>query len=113
MISNLPVSEFTLSAVAVYLLQILKNAKWFPWLKAEAAKANRIASIILAFVGSVWTQWQWTADPTTGTHTLIISGLSWAAVGLALWHWASHFAMQETIYRATSNRSQPPPAAKG
>ena len=115
MVSNLPVSEFTMSAVVVYVLQVLKNAKWFPWLKAKAVAANRTASIVLAFLGSVWTQWTWTMDPTTHTHTLVIAGLSWGAVGLALWHWLNHYAMQETIYQVAANRPNPqppPPAAK-
>jgi len=111
MTANLPITEFTLSATIVYVLQLLKKASWFTWVKAEAAKANRVASIVLAFVGSVWTQWQWTLDPTTNTHTLVISGLSWAAVGLAVWHWLSHFAMQETIYQVTANRASEPPKA--
>jgi len=95
------IDQVTISAVVVWILQLAKRATWVPWIKAGAAKANRIASAILACLGAAGLHWQWTA----ATHTLIISNLTLAVVAMALWTWLQHFVLQETIYQATANRS--------
>ncbi len=90
------------SAIGVFLMQYLKNAKWFPWAQATEAKlANRIVAIIVALfaatgIGHVW-------DPTA--HTLLFTNLTVVGVATSLWHWFSQFVMQETVYQATANKN--------
>ena len=104
MVANLAVTEFTTSAVAVFLLQKLKSAKWFPLVESGKAWASRMASIVLAGVGAVGVNYTWTPNPD-GTHGLLIVVPTFTAIMLALWHWLNHYAMQETIYQATANKA--------
>jgi hypothetical protein len=102
MVANVAVTEFTTSAVAVWLLQKLKSATWFPLVQQGKVWLNRVASIVLAGVGAVGVDYTWTPNPQGGHMlTLAIPTLSVAALGG--WHWLNHFVMQETIYQATSN----------
>ena len=98
---NLAVSVFTSSALSVYLIQKLKDSKYFPWLTAETAKLNRVASALLAALGAVGLQYQWTSS----THTLVITNLTLSVIGLGIWHWLQHFTLQEVVYRATTSNS--------
>lgn len=102
MVANVAVTEFTTSAVAVFLLQKMKSAKWFPFLEAGKAWASRIASVILAGVGAIGINYVWTTHQ--GTAGIFIAWPGWIAIGIALWHWINHYAMQETIYQATANK---------
>lgn len=98
------ISSVTTSAVAVWLIQTLKNASWFPWLKAQAKVASRFASILLAAMGTAGLQWEWTKS----THTLVITNLTLGVVALGVWHCIQHFAMQEVIYQAAVNKPKTP-----
>ena len=103
-VSNVLATQFTSSAVVVYLMQKLKNASWFPLVQQGRATLNRIVSIVAAFAVAVGVSWSWSLDKASGTHTLVISGLSIYAVGHGLWHWLNQYALQETIYQTTSNK---------
>lgn len=98
---NAALSVFTSSAIVVWLIQQVKASKYFPWITAETTKINRVASAILAMLTSAGLGWAW----TPATHTLVISNLTWAVVGLAVWHSIQHFCLQEAIYRATERKS--------
>ena len=90
------------SAIGVFLIQWLKNAKWFPWAQATGTKtANRIVAIILALFGATGVHYVW--DPTA--HTLLLTNLTVVGIVTALWHWFSQFVTQETLYQATANRN--------
>jgi hypothetical protein len=103
-VSNVVMTQFTSSAVVVYLMQKVKTAKWFPLVQQGRATLNRIVSVVAAFLVAVGVSWSWSLDKTTGTHTLVITGLSIYAVGHGLWHWLNQFALQETVYQATVNK---------
>ena len=90
------------SAIGVFLLQYLKNAKWFPWAQTAGTKyVNRAMAIIIAIlsatgIGHVW-------DPAA--HTLMFTNLTVGGIAIALWHWLQQFIMQETVYQATANKA--------
>lgn len=94
--SNLAISEFTSSAFVVYALRKLQAASWFPWLKHEAERARLAWSAFAAALAAVGISWQWSVNPD-GSHNLLIQNLTLMVVLLALWKWAGHFALQETI----------------
>lgn len=96
--SNVALSTFTSSAIVVYLMQRLKQAKWFPLVQADRAKLNRLFSMGAAAIGAMSVEWVW--DPAARSFTVHIPTL-WVAV-VGLWHWLNHYAMQETIYQATA-----------
>lgn len=102
MVSNVAVTEFTTSALSVFVLQKLKSASWFPWLQAGKAWASRAASIILAGAGAIGVNYVWTS--MGGQQGIFIAWPGWAAIAVAGWHWLNHYAMQETIYQATANK---------
>jgi hypothetical protein len=100
---SLGLSEFTTSAVVVYIINTIKSTGWFMKLKSWLPQAERVASALLAALSTAGLQWQWTPE----THTLVIANLTLAVVGLGVWHWVQHYVLQETIFRATK------PAAAG
>ena len=103
-VSNVVMTQFTSSAVVVYLMQKVKTAKWFPLVQQGRATVNRIVSIVAAFLVAVGVSWTWSLDKSTGTHTLVITGLSVYALLHGAWHWLNQFALQETVYQATVNK---------
>jgi hypothetical protein len=103
MVANVAVTEFTTSAVAVWLLQKLKGASWFPWLEAGRAWASRLASLFLAAVGAVGVSYTWAPNPNGG-HMLTIAIPTLPVLAIGAWQWLNHFVLQETIYQATVNK---------
>jgi hypothetical protein len=101
-VASLGITEFTSSAVAVYALQKLKSAKWFPLAQEGKAWLNRYASIALAALGAVGVNYTWTTY--NGSQGFFIAWPGWFAIGVAGWHWLNHYVMQETIYQATVNK---------
>lgn len=114
-ISNVAMTQFTSSAAVVFLMQKLKNASWFPLVQEGKQKLNRLISIFSAALVTIGISWTWSLDQATGTHTFAIMGLSWMAALHGAWHWLNQYALQETVYQATSNKagtgSAVPPAA--
>lgn len=103
-VSNILATQFTSSAVVVYLMQKLKNAKWFPLVQDGRAILNRIVSIAAAFLTAVGISWSWTKDPATGLHTFAIANIGMWSMIYGVWHWLNQYALQETIYQATINK---------
>ena len=99
--ANIVLTTITSSAMFVLLIQWLKNAKWFPYLRSGAKWASRIASIALAFLGHIGVSYTW--DPANRSFALTnIPTL----IGLLtmLWHVANHYALQEIIYQGAVNK---------
>jgi hypothetical protein len=109
LVADHTMSSLTASAVAVWIIQYLKGAKWFPLLQAHTKGASRLASIILAALGTAGLQWQWTSS----THTLAISNLTLMVILTGLWHVLQHFAVQEVVYQAAVNKPVPEKAENG
>jgi hypothetical protein len=103
-IANIPMTEFTSSAVVVYAMQKVKTAKWFPLVQEGRAWVNRIVSIVAAALVSIGIAWSWTKDPATGTHTLVIMNIGLWSILHGFWHWLNQYALQETVYQATANK---------
>lgn len=104
-VSNVAMTQFTSSAVVVYLMQKVKSASWFPLVQEGRALVNRIVSIGAAFLVAVGVSWSWSLNPTNGTHTLTIVNLSIFTVLHGAWHWLNQYALQETIYQAAVNKT--------
>lgn len=102
-ISNVVMTEFTASAVVVYVMQQLKSAKWFPLVEEGRAILNRLISIGTAAFVAVGISWSWTKNPQ-GTHDFLIQNIGMWAVIHGFWHWLNQYCLQETIYQATTNK---------
>lgn len=104
LVADHTVSTITTSTVAVWLIQQLKKAKWFPIVQERGTVfAARLLSVLAAVAGTAGIQWQWA--PSTGT--LAITGLTWTVVGIGAWHCVQHFALQEWIYQSAVNKPSP------
>lgn len=101
MVSNVAMTQFTSSAVVVYVMQKLKSADWFPLIQDGRVWANRAISIGSAGLIAIGVNYTW--NPQTRGLLLIIPPLSVMAVGL--WHWLNQYAMNEMLYRATVART--------
>lgn len=109
--ANVALTTFTSSAVVVWVIQRLKAAKWFPLLKEGQAGITRTVSVVAALGTHLGVSYEWTRA-ADGTHTLAIGGLGAASILIAGWHWLNHYALQETIYQATVNKTPAPPLAE-
>ena len=103
-VSNVAMTQFTSSAVVVYLMQKVKTATWFPLVQQGKAMLNRIVSVTAAFLVAVGVSWSWSLNAANGTHTLTIANLSFFTALHGAWHWLNQYALQETIYQAAVNK---------
>jgi hypothetical protein len=100
---DLVISQVTLSAVSVVVMQWIKGSKLFPFITATTDKLNKVVAAVLAGVTAIGVHY--TYDATTATLTVV--GLSWAALGHAAWHWLQSYAFQETIYKGAFHKPAP------
>jgi hypothetical protein len=100
---DLVISQVTLSAVVVVVLQWLKKASWFPWLTAEGEKAKHAFAVLAAALTAIGIHYNY--DAATGT--LMITGITVAAIGHGLWHWLQSYAFQEVLYKGVFRSDAP------
>jgi len=104
-IQNVAVSTLTSSAIVVFVLQKLKQSKWFPFAQDGSAKLNRACSFIGAALSAAAVSWAWNGS----ARTLTIQIPTLLGCVTALWHWLNHYAMQEILYQVTLNKQSPSP----
>jgi hypothetical protein len=90
-------ATLTASAISVYVIQILKNWKWFKLLTSNTKYMNIAASLFAAAISA--TGIGYTFNETSGTLT--ITGLTLAGILAALWTWGKSFVLNELIYQST------------
>lgn len=95
--ASLGITQFTSSAIVVFLINRLKAASWFPLLQKDWTAMNRTFSVIAAFLVAQGIHWVWSPD----TRVLAITIPTLGAFALGLWHWLNQYAMQETIHQIT------------
>ena len=87
-------AHLTTGAVIVYFIEWMKKAQWIRVITPETKTLNRVASVILAGIASMGINW--TYDPTIGQ--LVITGLTWSAVGMTLWEFLKQFIVQQLLF---------------
>jgi hypothetical protein len=105
--ANIAVTQFTAAGVAVYALQLLKQSKYFPFLKNDSARWVKIAYSIVTAIGvhtgiaAVWTH----SDAPVGfQYQLVINIPPISAMAVEVWHWIGQYVMQEGWYQVAFNR---------
>lgn len=86
-------AQLTAAAAVAFIIQWLKNSKYFPWLSSETAKLNRIAAVIgsgLATFG---------ISAHYANHTLVISNLDVRSIAHFAWVWFQSFVMSHGAYK--------------
>lgn len=96
-------TQVTASAFAVWIIQKLKQWKWFTALNPANPVMARIFSVGAAVLTAAGISYTWSKAPGGG-HTLLLAIPSFAGFLLALWHVAQQFVFNETIYQATVNK---------
>lgn len=93
--ANLFGTELGSTLAIVGGMQALKKAKWFPLVQQGQAVLNRIFSIAAALCTTLAIGYTW--NPANN-GTLILTGISVAAIAHGLFHVLTQFLYQETGY---------------
>ena len=88
--------------IVVWLIQKLKQAKWFPWLTQNSATASRLVAYGIAIVSAAGITWQWNA----AQGQLIINGLMWMTIVQGLWTAAAGLVTNEMAYMLLQIKQQ-------
>jgi hypothetical protein len=91
-------NQVGVSVAVVYLIQLLKNSSWFPWISQHTDQLNRWISVVAAFATSVGFQFAFTGSAATG-GTLIIQVPALTVVLSVLLHSLGQVGIQESFYR--------------
>lgn len=86
-----------IGALAVYLMQILKNSKRFPWINANSSTLNRWLSIGVAVLTSLGIKYAASGGPDTGYH-IVLSIPALGQLTDAAIHAAAQYAGQQILY---------------
>lgn len=101
----------TFSAVSVFVIQKLKQAKWFTLITPDSKTMNTIASAVAAALAATGVHIAFASD----TGTLTVTGLSMTTIGAGAWAWLKSFVLNEWIYQSTRQAGTPgvtPPPQK-
>lgn len=79
-----------LGALAAYFIKFLQGSKYFPWITAEAHKITLLVQAFLSLLATLGIGYTW----SSATHTLTITGLSFAVIFHGFLAWISQFAIQ-------------------
>jgi hypothetical protein len=101
--ANVVMTTFTASAITVAAINWLKRSKAFPWITKEKIWLLRVMSAAAATASGVGINHVWNA----ADHSLVISGLTMANLGLFAWAVVKQFVANETIFQATKPQSNP------
>lgn len=88
-------SQLTASSIAVWLIQRLKSAPWFPALDANSSVVvQRVFAVATATLTTVGINWSY--DASLGVLT--VTGLTVAGIADALWAFLQSLVAQQVIY---------------
>jgi hypothetical protein len=89
------VSSVTASAMAVAVIQWLKNTKWVPFINQYSSTLNRVLGWAIAAISAAGLHYNY--ESATGTLTL--TGLTAATLTHSLWETTKSYALQWLIYK--------------
>ena len=91
-----------IQAIAVWLIQKLKQSKAFPWLTQNSAIANRIVAFGIAFIAAAGITYRWNA----AQGVLTINGLMWSTIEQGLWTAGAALVTNEITYLLIQLKAQ-------
>jgi hypothetical protein len=104
--SNIVLTQFTSGAVAVWAIQQLKNAAWFPWLKSEGQIVlKRALSVVSAITIHTSISYVWNPGAHPGWHVLVITIPPASVVAVEVFHWLGQYVVQESYYQVVYNNN--------
>jgi hypothetical protein len=87
---NVLATQITAGALIAFVVNFVKQSKYFPWISEETKTLSTILAAFLAAATAVGVNAVW--NPTE--HTLLISGLTLAGISAAVWAFAKQYVMQ-------------------
>lgn len=97
-------STITASAMAVAIIQWMKNTKLIPFMDQHTDAINRLVAWIAATISAFGIHYNY--DATAGTLTL--TGLTAAGIGHSLWEVIRSYAFQILIYKGVMKPAAAP-----
>lgn len=97
MADSIVVTHVATAAASVAFINWLKASPYFPWITQEKANLLRILAVLTSGIGALGIHYTW--DPVA--HSVTFTGLSFAAIFVAVIAWAKSFFIQEVTYQAT------------
>jgi hypothetical protein len=111
---NVVSTQIGASLIAVYAIQQLKEAKWFPWLKHNGQVwEKRTLSFLTALGVHTGISHVWNPGPVLGAGVLTLVFPGWETMLIGLWHWINQYVFQETAYQLVWNRVSTTTDAEG
>jgi hypothetical protein len=95
-------TQITAGAMAVFIIQRMKNWSALPWITHWTPMVNRAIAILSAFLTAVGVHIAYSSVE----HTLLISGLTLTGILGMMWVWVKQFALQEYVYQSAANRTK-------
>jgi hypothetical protein len=95
-------TQITASAMAVFIIQMMKKWSALPWITQWTPKMNRTVAIASSFLTAIGVHVAYSSVE----HTLLISGLSLTGILGMAWVWIKQFALQEYVYQSAANRTK-------
>jgi hypothetical protein len=99
-------NQVGVSVLTVYVLQALKRAPWFPWIKQNTDRLNRGLAVLIAFLTAAGFQFSMQGSWQAGrTVTVVIPsvGVLWTV----LLHALAQTGMQESFYHGIVKKADP------
>lgn len=97
-------TQLTVSSVVVWIIKKVKEASWFPWLSEATARNAQMAwGLVAAVITGLGIQY--TFDAASGS--LVVTGLTLAGMGSALWAAAQSFVVQQLVYHGVVKPAAP------
>lgn len=100
-------SQVTVSAIVVWLLEKLKVAPWFPAFSEQStATTKKVIGALVAAAAAIGISYNY--DPTGGVLT--VKGLTLSSMTSFGWTWIQNFVMQQLVYHGVVKASPVKPA---
>lgn len=97
------ISQLSISAIIVQLIEGLKNSKTISWINHESTWTNRAVALLFAAMSGLGLGYMY--DSTAGVFT--ITGLQFSHIFNTLWTTATSYGTQYLIYKGVIRKGDP------
>lgn len=108
-------NQLVFAAIASWIIQLLKQSKWFPLITTETQSLNKLFAGFVAALGTAGILFTQSWDGSTHTLVITLSGLSAGNVLMFIWHWLGQYIYMKGAYKfflkPSTNGAALPPAA--
>lgn len=99
-------TQITLGLIGSGVLNMLKKSRVVTFVHDQSPVLNHLVLLITSAIGAVGVHVAWNASQ----HSLMVTGLDFATIGVTLWIWAKQWAIQFLVHRGAFGAVSVPPA---